>query len=57
MSKTKARMIGLLLMIISVFPLYGGLIMDSAWLALAGLAVMVTGIVFFKVIKSDEDLL
>ena len=57
MRKTKARMIGLLLMILSVFPLYGGLIVDNVWLALAGLAVMITGIVFFKVIKSDEDLL
>ena len=54
MSKTRARMIGLILMIVSVFPLYGGLITDILWLTLAGLAVLIIGIVFYKVIKSSQ---
>lgn len=47
-------MIGLLLMLISVFPLYGGLITDIWWLSLCGLVILIVGIVFYKVIKSDE---
>ena len=54
MSKTKARMIGLVLKTVSVFPLYGGLITDTLWLSLAGFLLIIIGIVFYKVIKSSR---
>ena len=62
MSKTAVKMTGIILMIISVFPLYGGLMVQENMgvdmrtrllLILGGLTGMVAGVVLFKIIKSD----
>ena len=61
MSKNTCRMVGLLMMLISVFLLIGGLFLGSAGLPdfvvpsclAAGLILLIVGIVFFRVIRSD----
>ena len=61
MSKNTCRMVGLLMMLISVFLLIGGLYLGSAGLPdfvapsclAAGLILLIVGIVFYRVIKSD----
>ena len=61
MSKNTCRMVGLLMMLISVLLLIGGLYLGSAGLpeyvaptCLAlGLILLVVGVVFYRVIKSD----
>jgi len=61
MSKNMCRMTGLILMIVSVFPILGGLYLGEAGLPafmgpvslLAGIALLIIGIVFYKILKSD----
>jgi len=61
MSKSICRMIGLLTMLISVFFLIGGLYLGNAGLPAyvtpcclaAGLILLVVGIVFYRVLKSE----
>ena len=61
MSKNTCRMVGLLMMLISVFLLIGGLYLGSAGLPdfvapsclATGLILLIVGIVFYRVIKSD----
>lgn len=61
MSKNTCRMVGLLMMLISIFFLIGGLYLGSAGLPdfvapfclAAGLILLAVGIVFYRVIKSD----
>ena len=61
MSKNTCRMVGLLMMLISVFLLIGGLFLGSAGLPdfvapsclAAGLILLIVGIVLFRVIRSD----
>ena len=61
MSKNTCRMVGLLAMLISVFFLIGGLYLGNAGLPdyvapsclAAGLVLLIVGIVFYRIIKSD----
>ena len=61
MSKNTCRMVGLLMMLISIFFLIGGLYLGRAGLPdfvapsclAAGLILLAVGIVFYRVIKSD----
>jgi hypothetical protein len=61
MSKNICRMIGLLTMLVSVFFLIGGLYLGSAGLPAfvapaclsAGLVLLVVGVVFYRVLKSE----
>lgn len=61
MSKNMCRMIGLIFMIVSVFPILGGLYLGEAGLPefmgpaslLTGIALLIIGIVFYKILKSD----
>lgn len=61
MSKNTCRMIGLLTMLISVFFLIGGLYLGNAGLPAyvtpcclaAGVILMITGIVFYHVLKNE----
>ena len=61
MSKNTCRMVGLLTILISVFFLIGGLYLGSAGLPdfvapsclATGLILLVVGIVFYRVIRSD----
>ncbi len=61
MSKNTCRMIGLLTMLISVFFLIGGLYLGNAGLPAyvtpcclgAGLILLVVGVVFYRVLKSE----
>ena len=61
MSKNTCRMVGLLMMLISVFLLIGGLYLGDAGLPgyaapsclAAGLFLLTAGVVFYRVIKSD----
>ncbi len=61
MSKNTCRMVGLLMMLISVFLLIGGLFLGSAGLPdfvapsslAAGLILLIAGTVFYRVIRSD----
>ena len=61
MSKNTCRMIGLLIMLISVFLLIGGLYLGSAGLPeyvaptclATGLILLIGGIVLYRVIRSD----
>ena len=61
MSKNTCRMIGLLMMLISVFLLIGGLYLGGAGLTedvaptclALGLILLVVGVVFYHVIRSE----
>lgn len=61
MSKNTCRMVGLLMMLISIFFLIGGLYLGSAGLPdfvapsclATGMILLAVGIVFYRVIKSD----
>lgn len=61
MSKNTCRMIGLVMMLVSVFFLIGGLYLGGAGLPAfaapaclaAGIILMAAGIVFYRVLKSD----
>ena len=61
MSKNFCRMLGLLSMLLSVFLLVGGLYLGKTGLPdfvapsclIAGLALLVLGIVFYRVLKSE----
>ena len=61
MSKNTCRMIGLLTMLVSVFLLIGGLYLDPAGVPtlaprlclIAGLALLVVGVVFYRILKSE----
>ena len=61
MSKNTCRMIGLLNMLISVFFLIGGLYLGNSGLhayvtsccLAAGLFLLVVGVVFYRVVKSE----
>lgn len=61
MSKSICRMIGLLTMLISVFFLIGGLYLGNSGLPTyvgpcclgAGLILLVVGVVFYRVLKSE----
>ena len=61
MSKNTCRMIGLLTMLISVFLLIGGLYLGPAGISglvpriclIAGLVLLVVGVVFYRVLKSE----
>ncbi|MBQ9625402.1 MAG: hypothetical protein IJR47_04760 [Clostridia bacterium] len=60
MSKNTCRMIGLTVMIISVFLLFGGVFLKDTMKAqstvalLIGAVILLVGFVFYKVLKSDE---
>ena len=61
MSKNTCRMVGLLMMLISVFLLIGGLYLGSAGLPdfaapfclVTGLILLIICIIFYRVIRSD----
>jgi len=61
MSKNTCRMIGLLTMLLSVFLLIGGLYLGPAGVPalvphlclIAGLALLVVGVVFYRIMKSE----
>lgn len=61
MSKNTCRMIGLISMIISMFPLIGGLYLGQAGVPdyvpriclIAGIILMIIGVVFYRVLKTD----
>lgn len=61
MSKNTCKMIGIITMIISVFLLIGGLYLPKANVSpvvttsclVSGLLLLVTGIVFYKILKTD----
>ena len=61
MSKNTCRMIGLLTMLVSVFLLMGGLYLGPAGVPglvpriclIAGLVLLVAGVVFYRVLKSE----
>ena len=61
MSKNLCRMIGLITMLVSVFLLIGGLYLDRSGLPdyvptvslIAGLVLLVAGVVFYRVLKSE----
>ena len=61
MSKNLCRMIGLITMLLSVFFLIGGLYLDQAGLPgyvpavslIAGLVLLVIGVIFYRVLKSE----
>ena len=61
MSKNTCRMIGLLTMLVSVFLLIGGLYLRPAGVPglvpriclIAGLVLLVVGVVFYRVLKSE----
>ena len=60
-SKNTCRMIGLLTMLLSVFLLIGGLYLGPAGVLplvphiclIAGLALLVVGVVFYRIMKSE----
>ncbi len=62
MSKNLCRILGLLMEMISLFLILGGLFLSGAGLPalvpplclITGLLLFVAGLVFFKVLKSDE---
>lgn len=62
MSKNTWRIIGILLIIISVYLIAGGLYLPQAGInpvitvisLSAGLILLIAGIVFYKIIKSDD---
>ena len=62
MSKNTWRIIGITLIIISVYLITGGLYLPQAGInpvitvisLSAGLILLITGIVFYKILKSDE---
>ena len=62
MSKNTWRIIGITLIIISVYLIAGGLYLPQAGISpvitvislSAGLILLITGIVFYKILKSDE---
>ncbi len=61
MNKNSCRMIGLLTMLVSVFFLLGGLYLGSAGFPrfvapaclITGLVLLVIGVVFYRVLKSE----
>ena len=61
MSKNTCRMIGLLTMLVSVFLLIGGLYLGPTGVPglvprlclIAGLALLVVGILFYRILKSE----
>ena len=61
MSKNTCRMIGLLTMLVSVFLLIGGLYLGPAGVPalvprlclIAGLVLLVVGVVFYRILKSE----
>lgn len=61
MSKNTCRMLGILMNLVSVFLLIGGLYLGRApvasWIApvclAAGLLLLITGTVFYTILKSD----
>ncbi|MCR5720692.1 MAG: hypothetical protein K6F84_09000 [Lachnospiraceae bacterium] len=61
MSKNSIRITGIILMMVSVFLLIGGLYLPQAAVSkivtniclIAGLVLLIVGIVFYKVLKSD----
>lgn len=61
MSKNTCRMIGLLTMLVSVFLLIGGLYLGQAGVPgfvprlclIVGLALLILGVVFYRVLKSE----
>lgn len=61
MSKNTSRMIGMISMIVSVFFLIGGLYLKQAGLSdtvttaslIAGVVLLITGTVFYKILKTD----
>ena len=61
MSKNTCRMIGLLTMLCSVFLLIGGLYLGPAGVPdfvpriclIAGLVLLVVGVIFYRVLKSE----
>ncbi|MCR4669289.1 MAG: hypothetical protein K5774_08000 [Clostridia bacterium] len=61
MTKNTSRMIGLLTMLVSVFFLIGGLYLKNAGLPsfvspaclIIGLVLLLAGVVFYRVIKSE----
>lgn len=62
MSKNTCRLLGILTMIISVFLLIGGLYLPQAGIApvitvtslVAGIVLLIVGIVFYKILKTDD---
>ncbi len=62
MSKNLCRLLGLLMQMVSLFLILGGLFLPSTALPsfvsplclLAGFLLLATGLVFYKVLKSDE---
>lgn len=62
MSKNACRITGIVIIIISVFLLIGGLYLPQAGISpavtftslVAGLVLLIVGIVFYKILKTDE---
>ena len=62
MSKNTCRIIGIILIIISVYLLAGGLYLPQAGISSvitimslsAGIILLITGIVFYKILRSDD---
>ncbi|MCR5616507.1 MAG: hypothetical protein K6F45_10130 [Saccharofermentans sp.] len=63
MSKNTCRLIGILLIILSVFMLIGGLYLPQAGIEsaitvtclVAGIVLLIAGIVFYKILKTDDN--
>lgn len=62
MSRNMCRIIGILLMIVSVFLILGGLYLGEAGLPPyaapvslgAGIAMLIVGVIFYRILKNDE---
>jgi len=62
MSKNTCRILGIIMIIISVFFIIGGLYLPGAGIPSAvtvtslvlGLVLLIIGIVFYKILKTDE---
>ncbi len=61
MSKNTCRMIGLIVIIISVFPIMGGLFLKGSDIPdfispvclIAGIMILIVGTIFYKILKSE----
>ncbi|MCR5166423.1 MAG: hypothetical protein K6C13_04290 [Oscillospiraceae bacterium] len=61
MSKNTCRMIGMIMMILSVFLLIGGLYLPQTDIpdgitsacTVSGLLLLITGIIFYKILKNE----
>ena len=55
MSKNTCKILGITAIIVSIFFIIGGLYLPRTAFLMAGILLLITGIVFYKILKTGRD--